>query len=73
MEYWVIDRWEGTLGICHNEQGKRKEIPKEQFPKDMKEGDWFTFLEDGGIEFSSEETKNRKNVARNLRKRLLLR
>jgi len=73
MEYWVIDRWEGTLGICHNEQGKIQEIPRERFPEGMKEGDYFTFMENGGIEFSAEETKKRRNTAINLRKRLLLR
>ena len=72
MEYWVIDHWEGPVGICHNEPGYRNEIPKEQFPEGMKEGDWFTFMENGGILFSSDYTKKRKDVAKNLRKRLLL-
>lgn len=73
MEFWVIDRWESQVGICHNEQGIRKEIPKRSFPEDAKEGDWFLILEDGCIEISSEETKMHKNMALNLRKRLLLR
>ena len=73
MEYWVIDRWESDWGICHNEQGKRKEIPKTSFPNGAKEGDWFLILEDNTIEISSKETKRRKDDAKNLRKRLLLR
>lgn len=73
MGYWVIDHWEGGLGICHNEQGERQEIPKECFPEGIKEGDWFVFMENGGIEFSSEYTKKKRDVAKNLRKRLLLR
>lgn len=72
MEYWVIDRWESNQGICHNEQGTRKEIPKKCFPEGAKEGDWFYFLENNRIEISSEETKKRKNQAKNMRKRLLL-
>ncbi len=73
MEYWVIDRWEGTLAICQNDQGSRKEIPKKCFPEGMKEGDYFHFEEDGSIVFSSETTKKREEIVRNLRKRLLLR
>ena len=46
MEFWVIDRWESQWGICHNEQGIRKEIPKSFFPEEAKEGDWFYFMED---------------------------
>ena len=73
MEFWVIDRWESELGICHNEQGKRQEIPKSRFPEDAKEGDWFLILEDNSIQISSKETKIRQDNALNLRKRLLLR
>ncbi len=72
MEYWVIDRWEGSIAICQNEQGFRQEIPKDRFPEGMKEGDYFYFMENGAIFYSSEVTKNRKNLAKNLRKRLLL-
>ena len=49
MQYWVIDRWESQWGICHNEQGNRKEIPKSCFPEGAKEGDWFLILEDNSI------------------------
>lgn len=73
MEYWVIDRWEEGLAVCQNEQGLIQEIPKERFPAEMKEGDYFYFMENGQISYSSEETKKRKNLAKNLRKRLLLR
>lgn len=73
MEFWVIDRWESQWGICHNEQGIRKEIPKYFFPEEAKEGDWFYFMEDNRIKISSEETKKYKNMALNLRKCLLLR
>ncbi len=73
MEYWVIDRWESQWGICHNEQGNRKEIPKSCFPEEAKVGDWFLILEDNSIQISSEETKKRRNEALNLRNRLLLR
>lgn len=73
MEFWVIDRWEGALAICQNEQGNIQEIPKEKFPMEAKEGDYFQFVDDGSIVVSSEETKKRKNMAKNLRKRLLLR
>ena len=73
MEFWVIDRWENGIAICHNEQGLRKEIPKEQFPSEANEGDYFYFTENNTIVVSSEETKKRKNIAKNLRNRLLLR
>lgn len=73
MEFWVIDRWESELGICHNEQGKIQEIPKNRFPEDAKEGDWFLILEDNSIQISSKETKMRQDKALDLRKRLLLR
>lgn len=73
MEYWVIDRWESELVICHNEQGKRQEMPKYLFPEDAKEGDWFLILENGDVKISSKETKKRQDEALNLRKRLLLR
>ena len=73
MEYWVIDRWESSVGICHNEQGNRKEIPKDCFPEGAKEGDWFLILEDGSVQISAEETKKQKKSALILRKRLLLR
>ena len=72
MEYWVIDRWEEGLAICHNEQGFIQEIPKKRFPEGLKEGDYFYFMENGVIIYSSEETKKHKNLAKNLRKRLLL-
>ena len=73
MEFWVIDRWESQWGICHNEQGNRKEIPKSCFPEGAKEGDWFLILEDNSIYISAEETKRRRESAEILRKRLLLR
>ena len=73
MEYWVIDRWEAGLAICQNDQGFIQEIPKEQFPEGAKEGDYFYFQENNTIVLSSEQTKKRKNLAENLRKRLLLR
>ena len=73
MEYWVIDRWESELAICHNEQGNRQEIPKSCFPNEAKEGDWFLILENGDIEISSKETKKHRDEALDLRKRLLLR
>ena len=73
MEFWVIDRWESQWGICHNEQGNRKEIPKSCFPEGAKEGDWFLILENGDVQISSKETKKRQDEALNLRKRLLLR
>lgn len=72
MEYWVIDHWESQVGICHNEQGIRKEIPKMHFPEGAKEGDWFQIEENGSIQISSEETKKRREAVLNLRKRLLL-
>lgn len=73
MEYWVIDRWEGDLAICQNEQGKRQEVPKHQLPEGLKEGDWLQLLENGSFIFSSEETKKRKENAKKLRKCLFLR
>ncbi len=73
MEYWVIDRWEGELAICQNDQGDRQAIPKNKFPDGMKEGDYFYFLEDRSIVPSSEITKSRKESIENMRKRLLLR
>lgn len=73
MEFWVIDRWEGDLAVCQNQQDQRREIPREKFPPEAKEGDWFFFTEQGSIQISSEETKMRQNAAKNRRKRLLLR
>ncbi len=73
MEYWVIDRWEGDLAICHNDQGKIQEIPKYRFPETMKEGDYFHITENNDIVPSSNITKKRREIAKKLRKRLLLR
>jgi len=73
MEFWVIDHWAGGVALCQNEQGKTKKIPRESFPFWAKEGDWFYFMEDGGLFLSSKETKIRKNRAKIMRKRLLLR
>lgn len=73
MEFWFIDRWEGDIAVCLNEQDRQKVIPREQFPPQAREGDWFFFTKQGSIQISSEETKMRQNTAQNQRKRLLLR
>lgn len=73
MEFWFIDRWEGDFAVCLNEQDRQKVIPREQFPPQAREGDWFFFTKQGSIQISSEETKMRQNTAQNQRKRLLLR
>lgn len=73
MEFWVIDRWEGDLAVCHSEEGKRLEIPRERFPENTAEGTWFQIMDNGQVLPSSEETKKRQEYAKNLRKCLLLR
>ncbi len=73
MEYWVIDRWEGDVAVCQNDQGNIQEIPKSRFPETMKEGEYFRILENGDILPSSNTTKKRREIAKKLRKRLLLR
>lgn len=71
MEFWVIDRCEEGIFVCENEQGIIRELPKEKFWENAKEGDYFQFSENDEPIYSEEKTKKQKEIVQNLRKRLL--
>ena len=59
MKY-IIDRIEGNIVVCENQETKKMENFKiEQFPKGIKDGD-IVVLKDEKFEKDESETKNQK-------------
>ena len=70
MKY-IIDRIEGNIVVCENQETKKMENFKiEQFPKGIKDGD-IVVLKDEKFENNKSETKNQKEKINELMKKLM--
>ena len=68
---YIIDRIEGNIVVCENQETKKMENFKiEQFPKGIKDGD-IVVLKDEKFEKDESETKNQKEKINELMKKLM--
>ena len=67
MRKYIIDRLEETLAVCEDELKKLVTIPREQLPKDLKEGDILK-EEEGTFLLDQSETEERRS---RIRKKLM--
>lgn len=70
MEFWSIDRLEGSFAVCEDENRQRKEIPLADLPEGVKEGDVLR-LASGMYQIDREETERRREENRRLLESLL--
>ena len=70
MEFWSIDRLEGSFAVCEGENRQRKESPLADLPEGVKEGDVLR-LADGMYQIDREETERRREENRRLLESLL--
>lgn len=68
MKY-IIDRFEGSVAVCENEQNQIIKIDKQKLPKRAKEGDVLQFIE-GVLIIDAAETNKRKEKIKHLMKNL---
>lgn len=68
MKY-TIDRFEGIIAVCEDEQKKMINIPKYRLPLEAKEGD-VLIEKDGMLQIDDEETQERRKQARQLMNKL---
>jgi len=59
-QYLIIDRFEGNLAVCENEEGKMIDIERAKLPEEAKEGYVLKFAGDR-FEIDYDETEKRKN------------
>lgn len=56
----IIDRFEGDFAVCERQaDGKMIDIPREQLPKDVKEGDYLT-IEGDQVTIRPEKRRERE-------------
>jgi hypothetical protein len=68
MKY-TIDRFEGTIAVCENEQKVMVNIPKYRLPLEVKEGDVIEEI-DGMLQIDDVETNERRKKAKQLMSKL---
>lgn len=68
MKY-TIDRFEGTIAVCENEQKVMVNIPKYRLPLEAKEGDVLEEV-DGMLQVDDVETNERRKKAKQLMSKL---
>jgi hypothetical protein len=68
MKY-TIDRFEGTIAVCENEQKVMVNIPKYRLPLEAKEGDVIEEI-DGMLQVDDAETNERRKKAKQLMNKL---
>lgn len=70
MEFWSIDRLEGSFAVCEGDDRRQKEIPLADLPEGVNEGD-ILCLVDGEYRIDREETQRRREENRRLLESLL--
>ncbi len=68
MKY-TIDRFEGTIAVCENEEKVMVNIPKYRLPLEAKEGDILEEIE-GMLQIDDVETNERRKKAKQLMNKL---
>lgn len=68
---YSIDRFEGNIAICEDENKKFIEILKNTFPIEIREGDCFEINKDGNIIMLPDETDRRRKEIMDLYSKLL--
>ncbi len=63
MKKYIIDRLEEYLAVCQDEEQKQVQIPRNQLPKSLKEGDVLSENE-GIFSVDLEETQARRERIR---------
>jgi hypothetical protein len=58
----IIDRFEGNVAVCEEENREMLNVGKEQLPAGAKEGDVLEMAADGTITINVEETRKRKEA-----------
>lgn len=69
MKYLSIDRIEGTIAVCEDDNRKKREICLTEIDGSPKEGDVILY-ENGKYRISEKETKRRREQILLLQKRL---
>lgn len=69
MKQYAIDRLEGRVAVCEDEDGKLSEIPRASLPEDAKEGDVLAFC-DGHYVIDRQSTERRRLKNAGLQKKL---
>ena len=59
MKYLVVDRIEAGFAVCEDSERNMREIPLEELPESLREGDCI-FCGDGRYVIDSEETQRRR-------------
>ena len=71
MGKYIIDRFEGDFAVVEDyDTGTIKNLKRENFPKEAKDGDIINISDNNIITIDTEETKKRKEKMENLRKML---
>ena len=67
----VIDRFEGMYAVCELENGEFADVPKEDIPKEAKEGD-ILIKTDNGYCVEKEETEAKRKEIKQRMNRLFV-
>lgn len=68
MDYYIIDRFEGTAAVCEGPDGSMEKFPRQALPADAAEGDMLFWR--GGWCVDRQATENRRAALRAKRARL---
>ena len=67
--YYSIDRFEGQFAVCEDENGMMKDIPVEQLPENLKEGNVLRY-ENGIFVLDEDEEKRRREAINKIQRTL---
>ncbi|SDN39078.1 DUF3006 domain-containing protein [Acetanaerobacterium elongatum] len=65
-----IDRLEGTVAVCEDEQGGRVQLPVCSLPAGVKEGDCLKLDDTGRAVVDTEETRHRRELIKKLQQQV---
>ncbi len=65
-----VDRLEGGLAVCEDEQGRQQKIPVASLPGGVKEGDCLRVDAHGGVTIDTVETQRRRERLKKLQQQL---
>lgn len=65
-----IDRLDGSVAVCEDEQGGRVLLPIESLPAGVKEGDCLKFDDTGHVVVDTEETRHRRELIKKLQQQV---
>lgn len=60
MDFYTVDRFEGELAVCEQEDGRFVQLPRADLPAGVKEGDVLTRSPQGVFAVAKDETARRR-------------